>query len=152
MDSRTLALVISTLAQMRGGGHQPSAARVIATEAVCAIFAIGTAAAAIGCAAVALWCLALPTLGPVWTPLLVALALLVVCAIALLVIVQISGRRREAAIDPVRYAETIGEQLSKALPSGSDIARLAKENAGTLSIAALVAGLVAGTSGFGRHR
>jgi hypothetical protein len=152
MDSRTLALVISTVAQMRGGGHRPSPARTIAAEAVCLIVAIGTAAAALGCAAVALWCLALPSLGPVGAPLVVAAAFLLIAIVALVVIAQLSARHREPAIDPARYAETIGEQLAKVLPSGSDITRLAKENAGTLSIAALVAGLVAGTSGFGHRR
>ncbi len=151
MDTRTLAMVLSTLAQLGGARQRRSAARTIAIEIACAVAAAAAAAAAIGCAAVALWSFALPSLGPVGTPLLVAGAFLLVCAIALLVIAQLRGGHREAP-DPAQYAEAIGDQLAKALPTIAEFKRLAQDNAGTLAIAALVAGIVAGSSGAFRGR
>ena len=100
MDSRTLALVLSTLAELRNAKPQRSMARTIATEAVCLMVAVVAMTATIGCAAAALWNYALPLLGSTWTPLVVALAFLVICVIALLAMTQMlrQGRRRDPIV------------------------------------------------------
>ena len=152
MDGQTLAQAIATLMQLRNAVRSRSMARTIAAETACLALAVGAVAAALGCLAVALWCLALPSLGPVWTPALVALAFVLVAAIALLAIGRIAGRRRPPAVDPARFAESIGKQLAEALPAATELGRLAKDHAATLALAGLVAGLVAGGSGPGGHR
>ncbi len=42
-------------------------------------------------------------------------------------------------------AQKIGEQLAHALPSSAELTQLVKNNAGTLVVAALVAGMVSGS-------
>src|SRR5262249_34010983 len=100
MDSQTLALVLSTLAQLRGARQRHSTARAIATEAACIVIVAMASMAAIGCAAVALWSGVLPLIGPVWAPLVAAGAFVVVAALALLVMSSVRSRKHEPEFDP----------------------------------------------------
>ena len=104
--------------------------------ALCASLAAVSAIAAGGCAAVALWLWAIPHVGPVGAPLLAAGGLLVFCAVLMIVAREIVHRRRRAA----GSVPASGLRLDEAV-------RLFNENKGTVLLAALVAGLVAGNSG-----
>lgn len=149
MDVRTIASTLSMLAELRNATHQRPAARSIALGTVCLILAVWAGIAAIGCAAAALWSYELPLQGPAGAALIVTLAF-VVLAIILAVAAWIEVHQRRAAKPPspdlAEQAMKIGQQLSHVLPSGDEIGRLVKDNAGTLVIAALVAGIVSGTS------
>lgn len=145
MDVRTIAQTLSTLAQLRNATRQRPAARLIAFGTVCLILAMWAGIAAIGCAAVALWSYLLPYVGPAWTPLIVAAAFIVV-GMLLLVANRIEwGPPKPPQPSLEEEAMHIGEQLVRALPSTAELQQMAKDNAGTLAIAALVAGIVAGT-------
>ena len=104
--------------------------------ALCASLAAVSAIAAGGCAAVALWLWAIPHVGPVGAPLVAAGGLLVFCAVLMIVAREIVHRRRRAA----GSVPASGLRLDEAV-------RLFNENKGTVLLAALVAGLVAGNSG-----
>jgi hypothetical protein len=101
-----------------------------------------------GCAAAALWSYALPTQGPVGAALVVALVLAVLAAgFALTSWIAVSRRHvAEPPPDLAEQAMKLGQCLSGALPKGDEIERLVKDHAGTLVLAALVAGVVAGAS------
>lgn len=147
MDVRTIAQTLSTLAQLRNATRQRPAARLIAFGTVCLILAMWAGIAAVGCAAVALWSYLLPYAGPAWTPLIVAGAFIIVGAILVTVTRIEWGPKKPPEPSLEEEAMRMGEQLVHALPSTEELQRMAKDNAGTLAIAALVAGIVAGTSG-----
>lgn len=104
--------------------------------ALCASLAAVSAIAAGGCAAVALWLWAIPHVGPVGAPLVAAGGLLVFGAVLMIVARVILDRRRRASSS----AAVPGLRLEEVL-------RLFNENKGSVLLAALVAGLVAGNSG-----
>ncbi|MEX0808781.1 MAG: hypothetical protein WD044_08630 [Dongiaceae bacterium] len=95
------------------------------------------ATAAIGCLTVALWVLLAPTIGPIWTPVACAGALLAVAGIILLTGFIISRRMKERSRPAA--APIVPEQLL------SDIGGMLKKHQSSLLIAAVVAGLMAGT-------
>ena len=104
--------------------------------ALCASLAAVSAIAAGGCAAVALWLWAIPHVGPVGAPLVAAGGLLVFCAVLMIVARGIVHHRRRVASSMPASGLRLEELL-----------RLFSENKGTVLLAALVAGLVAGNSG-----
>jgi hypothetical protein len=104
--------------------------------ALCASLAALSAIAAGGCAVVALWLWAIPHVGPVGAPLVAAGGLLVICAVLMIVAGGILHRRRRVA----GAMPASGLRLEEVL-------RLFSENKGTVLLAVLVAGLVAGNSG-----
>lgn len=102
--------------------------------ALCATLAAVLALAALGCAATALWIFALPALGPVGAPLVVAAVLstlILVLAMAIWLIHRGGRRQASADTDP---------QL---LLAGAT--RLFSEHRAAALLAAVVAGVVAGT-------
>ena len=108
----------------------------ITAAAVCASLAAVSAIAAGGCAVAALWLFAIPYVGAAGAPLVAAGGLLVFCVVLMAVargIVRYNRRAPSSTAAP-------GLQLGEAI-------RLFSENKGTVLLAALVAGLVAGNSG-----
>ena len=108
----------------------------IAAAAACASLAAVSAIAAGGCAVAALWLFAIPYVGAAGAPLVAAGGLLVFCVVLMAVargIVRYNRRAPSSTAAP-------GLQLGEAI-------RLFSENKGTVLLAALVAGLVAGNSG-----
>ncbi|HEY1721389.1 MAG TPA: hypothetical protein VGG27_09110 [Magnetospirillaceae bacterium] len=147
MDVRTITQVLSTLAELRTASSQRPAARLIAFGTVCFILAMWAGIAAVGCAAVALWSYALPYTGPVWTPLIVAAAFIIGSG-GLLLLGRMEWSRKAAPPQPnlAEHALKIGQQFAQSMPSSEELERMVKDHAGTLAIAALVAGIVAGSS------
>lgn len=108
----------------------------ITAAAVCASFAAVGTLAALGCVAVALWIFALPTLGPVGAPLVVAAALLMVTlglATAAWLILRQNQRQSGAATSPQWLL--------------TEATRLLKENKGPALLAAVIAGMAAANGG-----
>lgn len=95
------------------------------------------AVAAIGCLTAALWVLLTPLIGPIWTPVACAGALLAVAGLVLLAGFLISRRMKERARPTP--APLVPEQLL------SDIGGMLKKHQSSLLIAAVVAGLMVGT-------
>jgi len=104
--------------------------------ALCASLAAVSAIAAGGCAAVALWLFAIPYVGPVAAPLVAAGGLLVSCFVLMIVARGILHYRPRASSSTLAPGLLLG-----------DAQRLFNENRGTMLLAALVAGLSAGSSG-----
>jgi len=103
---------------------------------LCASLAAVSAIAAGGCAAVALWLSAIPYVGPVGAPLVAAGGLLVFCVVLMIAAQAILHYRRRAPSSLPAPGLRLEEALS-----------LFRESKGTILLAALVAGLVAGNSG-----
>jgi hypothetical protein len=113
----------------RAGSARAATVRMTAA-ALCAGLAAVLALAALGCTATALWVLALPTLGPVGAPLVVAACLSVmtlILAMAGWLIMRRKRLRPDIAVAP--------EFLL------SEATRLFSEHKGAVLLAALVAGM-----------
>jgi hypothetical protein len=113
----------------RAGGARAATVRMTAA-ALCAGLAAVLALAALGCTATALWVLALPTLGPVGAPLVVAACLSVmtlILAMAGWLIMRRKRLRPDIAVAP--------EFLL------SEATRFFSEHKGAVLVAALVAGM-----------
>jgi hypothetical protein len=113
----------------RAGSARAATIRMT-TAALCASLAAVLALAALGCAATAFWILALPALGPVGAPLVIAAGLSIVTLILAMIgwrIVRHSRPRSDIAVAP--------EFLL------SEATRLFSEHKGAVLLAALVAGM-----------
>jgi hypothetical protein len=97
----------------------------------CVLLAAFCAVAGVGCLVAALWLLALPWVGPVATPVVCAVALILVCSTLVLIVI---GMLRQRKATPMLI-----ELLRQV-----DGARLIRDHKSDLLIAALVIGLVAG--------
>jgi hypothetical protein len=126
-----LALLARLVSVERIGAAAGRAAAAAALGAVAVLFVV----AALGCAAAALWLFALPYVGPVYAPLIVAGVLLLI-ALVILAVARGVLRRQRATPASVTSAE-LAALLEAAEP-------LLQEHKGTVLLAALVAGLVAG--------
>ncbi len=104
--------------------------------ALCASLAAVSVIAAGGCAAAALWLFAIPYVGAAGAPLVSAAGLLVFCVALMTVARGVLRYRRRAPSSTAAPGLPLGEVL-----------RLFSENKGTVLLAALVAGLVAGNNG-----
>ena len=104
--------------------------------ALCASLAAVSVIAAGGCAAAALWLFAIPYVGAAGAPLVAAAGLLVFCVALMTVARGVLRYRRRAPSSTAAPGLPLGEVL-----------RLFSENKGTVLLAALVAGLVAGNNG-----
>ena len=119
----------------RAGGARAATIRMTAA-ALCAGLAAVLMLAALGCAATALWIVALPSLGTVGAPLVVAATLSTVAlilAIAVWLVMRHGWRRQGGAMAP---------QLLL-----SEATRLFNEHKGVALLAAVVAGMAAATNG-----
>jgi hypothetical protein len=103
---------------------------------IAAMFAI----AAIGCLAAALWIFLIPSVGPVWAPVICAGALFALAGILVATGIAISRRMKARAHAPL-------PSLAAAIPDGllDDVGDMLKKNQGALLAAALVAGIFAAT-------
>jgi hypothetical protein len=108
----------------------------IAGVAIAALVAVICAMAAIGCLLAALWIYALPYVGAVGAPAVVAGVLIILCC-AVLTFMRYAPRSRRTA--PPSFDATSALLLTQ-------VTRLLKEHKGPVLIAALLAGLVAGTN------
>ena len=129
MKTLLAALARLALAQ-RAGAAVERCAVAVACGLLAAIFVF----TALGCAAAALWLFALPHVGPVYAPLIVAGAFLL---LALVVLAVARSRLRRKRPPPLDMA-AVSALLAEADP-------LVKQNLTSLLLAALVAGLVAGS-------
>lgn len=120
---------LATWALVESGSARAATVRMTAA-ALCAGLAAGLMLAALGCAAAALWILALPALGPVGAPLVVAASLSVITLILAMAGWSIVRRRRKAP--------DIGVAPDFLL---SEATRLFSEHKGAVLLAALVAGM-----------
>jgi hypothetical protein len=131
-------LRLATMAAAASGkaGSVGKATGRMTAAALCASLAAVSVIAAGGCAAAALWLYAIPHVGAAGAPLVAAGGLLVFCVVLMVVARGILHYRRRASSS----MPAPGLPLEEAL-------RLFSENKGTMLLAALVAGLVAGNSG-----
>ena len=122
----------------KSGGRRAATGRMT-VAALCAGLGAALGLAVLGCAAVALWNYALPSLGPVGAPLIVAAALLVVGLILALASWRILCRRQPAPGDGVAPELLL-----------SEAGRLFGEHKGAMLVAALIAGMAAAAANSGR--
>jgi hypothetical protein len=119
----------------RAGSARAATIRMT-TAALCAGLAAMLALAALGCAATALWIVALPALGPVGAPLVVAASLSLLTRMLAMTgwrIVRHGRQRPDVTVAP--------EFLL------SEATRLFSEHKGAVLLAALVAGMAAANGG-----
>ncbi len=128
---RLFKLAEAVLALRRLAGRLGAAAGRVGAALACVLVAAAFAAAALGCGFAALWLYALPLVGPVGAPLVVAGALLVV-ALALLLLARRMVQLPVAAPAP----------SSKAV--SAEIDKLMAEHKTEMLLAALVAGMCVG--------
>lgn len=133
-DSLLRLAAMAATAAGRTGSNGTTPGRMTAA-ALCASLAAISAIAAGGCAAVALWLFALPHVGTAGAPLVAAGGLLIFCVVLMTVARGLLHYRRRAASPTAAPGLQLGEAL-----------RLFSENKGAVLLAALVAGLVAGSS------
>jgi len=108
------------------------AAERLACVAACALVAAGCGIAAVACGLAALWIYLLPHVGSVGAPLVIA-GVLVVMGLGVLAVMRYGLKR------PAPPAARITPALLQA-----DATRLFKEHKGSVLVAAVLAGLVAG--------
>lgn len=129
-------LIKLAFALIDGGVMRPrrQSTAKMACVAIIVVSAAVSAIAAAGCALAALWIFVLPHVGPIGAPVVVAGVLLAFC-LAMLALIFYGPKRRRASPALVDAAPTL--LLAEAT-------RLLKEHKGTVLIAALLAGLLAG--------
>jgi hypothetical protein len=138
MDDLMKAAVIA-FAEMGAGDRIRVAATRVSAAAWCAALAAAFATASTGCAVAALWLFVLPEVGQVGAALIAAAALLLLC-FSLLAIVQGIFRRRTT---PPRAAAVPRAAVPALLIA--EASRLFQENKGAALLAALLAGVNAGS-------
>jgi hypothetical protein len=124
------------LIQSRKSGATRAATGRITSAVLCAGLGGVLALAALGCAAVSLWNYALPSLGPVGAPLVVAAALSITALVLALASWRILCRRRPAP----------GVDMAPQLLL-NEARRLFGEHKSAMLLAALIAGMAAANSG-----
>jgi hypothetical protein len=127
--------LLAAFARFAAAERLKDAAGRFALAAVCGAVAAVFVFAAIGCAAAALWLYLLPCVGPVYAPLIVAGALLAIALACVLGAVYILRRKRRRPVS--------GADLAALLAAAEPVL---KEHKTTILVAALVAGLVVGSS------
>ena len=135
IDGLLRLATVAAAASGKAGSIGRATGRMTAAT-LCASLAAVSALAAGGCAAAALWLFAIPHVGAAGAPLVAAGGLLAFGGVLVVVARGILRYRRATP----RSSAAPGLRLEDAL-------RLFSENKGTLLLAALVAGLVAGNSG-----
>jgi hypothetical protein len=133
-DLIRLALALAEQAAVR---HCRQAAARVAWVAAVALVAGGCGIAAIACGLAALWIYAVPRVGPVGAPLVVAGTLLVL-GLVVLVVMRYAMKPRRPPPSPVGVAPEV---------LLAETTRILKEHKGAVLIAAVLAGLVAGMNG-----
>ena len=152
MDGRTIGVILSALAQLRGQDRPPTAP-ALAAGVVGVALALFAVVAAVACGAAALWLYAIAYVGVVGAPLIVALALLIIAALLLIAArqeFQFPRRRPSHGNDIAALIEQLATGLDG--PAVREIGQLAKRNAPMIALAAAIAGLVAGSAGGQRRK
>jgi hypothetical protein len=117
-------------------GNARTATIRMTTAALCAGLAVVLMLGALGCAVTALWIFMLPSLGPVGSPLAVAVTLSIV-AVIMAAIVWLAGRHDRSKSDLAMAPQIL---LSEAT-------RFFSEHKGAVMLAALVAGMAVANGG-----
>ena len=128
-----------TFSEIAAGDRIGAAARRMSAAAWCAVLATAFATAAAGCAVAALWIFVLPKAGPVGAPLIAAAALLLLC-LSLLLIIRSLMRRR-----PVPVPATAVPAVALPALLIAEASSLLDQNKGAALLAALLAGVTAGS-------
>jgi hypothetical protein len=128
-----IKLILPALLAGGGVNHLQAAITRLVVVGLCATLAAVMMLAALGCLAAALWIYTLPCLGPVGAPLVVAGAFLILTLILVAIACRIRrpGRRKAAA-------------APAAASLAPELARILRENKGTVLLAAALAGMAAG--------
>ncbi|TWB43888.1 hypothetical protein [Nitrospirillum pindoramense] len=113
----------------------------VVTLVITGVLAMLAVIGAVGFLCAALWAGLEPTMGPVWTPALVGLALVVLCLILLLVM-RMTLNRREPPPPAVNPALDLDPEVLLA-----EAQRLVVKHKVPALLAAVVAGLVVGNAG-----
>jgi hypothetical protein len=140
MDALLKAAAI-TFVKIAAGDRIGAAVRRNGVAAGCAVAGAAFAAASIGCAVAALWVFVLPKVGPVGAPLIAAAALLSAC-LTLLAIMRSILRRR-----PTPLPAAVVPPAADPAVLIAEAMRLFDENKGAALLAAVLAGISAGSPG-----
>jgi hypothetical protein len=132
---------VMVFAEIAASDRPGVAARRMTAAAWCGVLAAAFATASAGCAVTALWVFVLPEVGPVGAPLIAAAALLSLCLSLLAIIRSIWWRRRASLPAGAAPAADIPAELI------TEVSRLVHENKGAALLAALLAGVTAGSGG-----
>jgi len=128
-----IKMILPALLATGGVNHLQAAITRLIVVALCATLAAVMMLGVLGCLAAALWIYALPCLGPVGAPLVVAGAFLILTLILVAIACRIRRPgRRKAAAAPAAAASMAPE-----------LARILRENKGTVLLAAALAGMAA---------
>ena len=119
----------------KSGGRRAATGRMT-VAALCAGLGAALGLAVLGCAAVALWNYALPSLGPVGAPLVVATALSVV-----VLILALTSWRMLCRLRPASGGDMAAQLLL------SEAGRLFRDHKGAMLLAAIIAGMAMANSG-----
>ena len=133
-------MALSALLQGSLASRAAEAAGRLSVPVLFGMVGLFFAIAAVGCLTAALWLLVLPSVGPVWAPVICAGALLAVGGIVVMTGFMISRRMKERSRPSLA-------SLGDAIPDGllDDIGDMLKRNQGSLLAAALIAGFIAAT-------
>ena len=127
-----IKMILPALLASGGVNHLQAAITRLIVVALCGMLAAVMMLGALGCLAAALWIYTLPCLGPVGAPLVVAGAFLILTLILVAIACRIRrpGRRKAAA-------------APAAASMAPELARILRENKGTVLLAAALAGMAA---------
>ncbi|MBB6254604.1 hypothetical protein [Nitrospirillum iridis] len=128
-----------------GPVHRSSPAPLVdglITVAVAGVLALLAVIGAVGCLCAALWAGLQDQMGPVWTPAVVAAALLALCLLFLLVARLMMGRREPAPSVPQTPALDLDPEVLM-----TEAQRLVAKHKVPALLAALVAGMVVANTG-----
>ena len=136
MNPLTSSAIAALVRQGIAGRAQAAVGR-LTVPLVCGLVALQFTLVALGLLAVAFWNLLLPAIGPVWTPVVLAAAFLVLACIAVGVIV---AHRQKRHANRARSNDV--ENLIE--PMLAEARRFTRDNQGTSLVTAIVAGIAAG--------
>ncbi len=136
MNPLTSSAIAALVRQGIAGRAQAAVGR-LTLPLVCGLVALQFTLVALGLLSVAFWNLLLPEIGPVWTPVVLAAAFLVLAGIAAGIIMA-HRRKRHASQARSNDVENLIE------PMLAEARRFTRDNQGTSLVTAIVAGIAAG--------
>ena len=136
MNPLTSSAIAALVRQGIAGRAQAAVGR-LTLPLICGLVALQFTLVALGLLTVAFWNLLLPEIGPVWTPVVLASAFVVLAGIAIGVIAAHRGKRQQAQLRSDDVEKLIEPMLAEAR-------RFTRDNQGTSLVAAIVAGVAAG--------
>lgn len=136
MNPLTSSAIAALVRQGIAGRAQAAVGR-LTLPLVCGLVALQFTLVALGLLTVAFWNLLLPEIGPVWTPVVLAAAFLVLAGIPACVIMAHRQKRRASQVRSDEVENLIEPMLAEAR-------RFTRDNQGTSLVTAIVAGIAAG--------